>query len=826
MAKNKEKKPEPDSTIPDELKLTGMAKKPVSPLNAPVWRLLLLIAAGCTAAWLIQTIFGTRQFLPSWLVALFTGSAWVAAIRMLMLDARVKKFWVVWHAFGFFLILLFGSTSGIWIASVSFSFVFLLVRRYRPYRHLTSRRRAALFLIGLLSFSLLTLGWLPSKLDELASPQPEDIAPVAETGRVLLEPGSAATLSQNIARYSIWSLRLFWFFSLFRLFFSIRLHFMKLKPKLAISTFLIAIVPLILIIIMGLLTLYSVLGESYAARAQTILKDWASFAAQNESFVQQISDRPFSHRQYGENIQVEGNPPSWIQDFLVATEKNESFFSELDKSDSAVFIWEGSEIWMIIPQNPGKPNVRIYGCMVDSRMMNRLAGILHSDVSISFEPQVIFAGIDDEDIKIAESDLAAFKGGIHGKFLPESEVKETTEDASPSLWKQPLYFGMTHLDVIIMASGQFRNEHLIILLKTNLVSIIDELFSQGNPLSMAVMIVLISLGVFLLIMETFAFFFGVRITTGITSAVKALHKATCCIAEGDLDSKIDIPNEDELGDLAASFNEMTTAVKRGRKEAIERERLEQELKTAREIQERLLPHEMPSVPGFEISGISLPSQQVGGDYFDFLEMDTGHLGIAIGDVSGKGMPAALLMANLQASLHGQAISPNEVADVVSRINKLLVRSTDSHMFATFFYGVLDRQKSTFISSNAGHNPPLLVRSDGKIERLESGGLIIGFLPDQTYKQQVSKIEPEDVVVLYTDGITEAENPSPEQKGEKFFGEERLIQTIQSNISRSARKIQSAILHDVSEHMGDSLQNDDITLVIIKRTVKKRDEQLF
>jgi len=138
------------------------------------------------------------------------------------------------------------------------------------------------------------------------------------------------------------------------------------------------------------------------------------------------------------------------------------------------------------------------------------------------------------------------------------------------------------------------------------------------------------------------------------------------------------------------------------------------------------------------------------------------------------------------------------------------------MFATFFYGVLDRRKSTFTSTNAGHNPPLLFRSSGKIERLEAGGLILGFLPDQKYTQKTVKIKPGEVVVLYTDGITEAADPSSKTIAENLFGEERLIEVVRANLTKSAGEIQAAILKAISSHTVNAPQYDDITLVVIKR----------
>jgi sigma-B regulation protein RsbU (phosphoserine phosphatase) len=375
---------------------------------------------------------------------------------------------------------------------------------------------------------------------------------------------------------------------------------------------------------------------------------------------------------------------------------------------------------------------------------------------------------------------------------------------------------MTDVDVVSFAEGKFEDQKILLMTESSLFRVLQALFSEQNPLSQLVMSVLLLLFVILLILEAFALFFGIRIAGGITSAVKALHQGTRQIAKGDFDIQIDIPNEDELGDLAISFNEMAAAVKQGQEEAIERERLERELETAREIQEKLLPHEMPIVSGFEITGTSLPSQQVGGDYFDFLDIGEGQLGIAIADVSGKGIPAALLMANLQASLHAQVFQTGKVADVAYRINNLLYRSTDAHMFVTFFYGILDKKRSIFTSTNAGHNQPLLFRADGRIERLSEGGLILGFQPDVHYDQQTVAIRPGEVIVLYTDGITEAGDPGSEMVAGDLFGVERLVGIIQAKLNNSARVIQSAILEAIAEHTHNAPQYDDITLVVIKR----------
>jgi HAMP domain-containing protein len=446
-------------------------------------------------------------------------------------------------------------------------------------------------------------------------------------------------------------------------------------------------------------------------------------------------------------------------------------------------------------------------------MMNRLAKIIRSNISFAPSMMLTVAG---QAIATMKPQTTQPLKKIEGRYIPEEAQQEDPSKTKKLLWYRPLYFGLSDVDIVAYQPGKLEKRKILLVIESSLATIFEELTSEKNPFGQAVMIALFTLGGFMLIFEAAMLFFGLRITTGFTSAVRALYRGTKRIAEGDLETRIEIPNEDELGDLAASFNGMAKAVKKGREEAILRVHMESELQTARKIQERLLPHDMPQFPGFEIAGTSLPSRQVGGDYFDFLNLESGQLGIAIADVSGKGIPAALLMANLQASLHAQVLEKRNVAEVATRINNLLVKSTDSNMFVTFFYGLLDRNLSTFISTNAGHNPPILLRADGLIDRLEKGGLILGFLKDQKFEQETTSIRPGDVLVLYTDGITEAIDPDPETPEEKLFGEEKLIQVIRWSADLSAREIQGNILQAVTAHTNNTPQNDDITLVVIKR----------
>ncbi len=798
----------------EKFSLPALKKTKISPLNDPVWRLITFILGGSIAAWLLRILMGTTSGFAIWCVALVAFVTWANVIRMLLLETKFKKFWTVVLAIGFIFLVLTVVEPGFVYASGSIAFVFLLFRRYKPFRHLTSRRRAVYFMLGLIAFMLLTWGFPTGQISTT-----ERVISDAVTGEAP-EYEMTKRLEINLAKYSVWSLRLFYFLSLFNLFFAIRLQFMKIRPKLAVSSFLITVVPVLLVVAMGILIIYSTLGLSRATRAQALFYDWAEIAAQDDNFIHVLSSTSFTYEKKGSEILETGDKPVWLPEFLQAIEAERAFASEWAAFGSAKYFWIDSELWLLDYSSGEDKNLRLTGGIVDETMMNRMANILHSDVKLSLTNPITFQVMGREKVVGIKTERSVMeKKEISGTYENRDKILTSSDKKDSSILEKKIYSGMSELNVITLSSGKFQSFSILLLTEGSVKSFMLGLISERNPLSLVIVVGLLFMAFMLIVLEVFALYFGVRITGGITSAVRSLQKGTRRVAKGDLDAYIEIPNEDELGDLAVSFNKMTAALKIGQEEAHEREQLERELKTARDIQEKLLPDEMPQIPGFEITGTNIPSLQVGGDYFDFIDLASGHLGIAIGDVCGKGIPAALLMANLQAGLHGQAVGPGEIASVIARMNDLLVRSTDINMFATFFYGVLDRASSTFISTNAGHNPPLHFQEDGHYKRLKANGLIIGFLADQTYKQHTSKIVPGDVLVLYTDGVTEALREVAKKEEEKHFEEARLIKVIKKNLDKSAREIQSAILKAISDFTAGAPQNDDITLVVIKHTKK-------
>ncbi|MDX1618827.1 MAG: GAF domain-containing SpoIIE family protein phosphatase [Balneolaceae bacterium] len=239
--------------------------------------------------------------------------------------------------------------------------------------------------------------------------------------------------------------------------------------------------------------------------------------------------------------------------------------------------------------------------------------------------------------------------------------------------------------------------------------------------------------------------------------------------------------------------------------------LQEELRMARDIQIKLLPDSIPDIPGFQIAATNIPAKSVGGDYYDFIPLDSGKTGLCIGDITGKGMPAAMLMANLQATLRSQAMIHETCADCLEGTNKLLYKSTESTKFATLFYGEIDPENGTLNYANGGHDAPLLFRKGEDAAPLNATGLLVGVMADSAYGENTITFRQDDLLLLYSDGITEAMNTREEE-----FGLDRLKEVTSDLMDRSADGVMDAILEAVDDHTEDHPQSDDITLLVIKR----------
>jgi serine phosphatase RsbU (regulator of sigma subunit) len=239
------------------------------------------------------------------------------------------------------------------------------------------------------------------------------------------------------------------------------------------------------------------------------------------------------------------------------------------------------------------------------------------------------------------------------------------------------------------------------------------------------------------------------------------------------------------------------------------DRFEHEMEIAREVQRRLFPQSVPAVPNAEFAARCIQARSVGGDYYDFLPLGPGRVGLVIADISGKGVHAALRMANLQAHLRSQAgVAPEDPLRVLRQVNRMLCESTDAGHFATLFLGVYADASRRLTYINCGHNPPLCLRADGTIEMLEATATVIGAFENWECSLGRTQMAPGDVLVAYSDGITEAINDSGQ------FGEDRLVAAVREHAHESPDRILSGILDRVRE-FSDGAQSDDLTLVVTR-----------
>lgn len=757
-------------------------------LGRAAWQVLL---AGMLTT-LGASLLSIRQDageVAAWVAAGSWAVAWLVLARFRFLGFKRRWPWLV----GLALIWLLAAQgrSGANFAMV-LGLMFMLTRQ-NSLHLISSRRRALVFLVATLLFA------------------------ASFSAGVGLPPGRAGDL-MVVTRIGV---QAFWLSAMLTLLFNMRLHFMRLRPKLLVAGILVGVVPMLLQSLFGLLLLYGGLGGSRANGVRVVLDSWAqTFAAGSTPGA--FTAEPVIWQEAADP-EADHWPARLVGQWRIERRRELRRAGEEDTggqppalADTTVYVNRGQEVWLARVRDPGAGEARVDALLMDQEAFDSLARYLRADVFM-FNQNMR----DDWVVSVDEDDAdpGMIRNRLEGRFHPDHV------DSTAGWWTKRRVFGATLVDEVQFAGDRIElDEQFFLGLRTSFSDLAREYASDENPLTTGIMVALGVVALLLMLAGLVATIFSTRIAGGIIDGVKALHRGTRRLAAGDLDAHIELENEDEFGDLAHSFNEMTVAVKQGREDAIARERLQQEMQTARRIQERLLPHEQPLLAGWELTGVSLPSLQVGGDYFDFVSPGDGRLGVAIGDVSGKGMPAALLMSNLQASLKGQLMHRASVSETVSRVNDLLSESTDSNMFATFLYGELDGVTGRFTCTNAGHDPGLVVRRDGRIEWLGTCGLILGMFAHQEYTQTSVDLEPGDVLVLYTDGITEAGAPTPAEVAELGeddvddiqFGEERLAEVVTAAREQSALGIRESVLGAVRAHLGPRPQGDDITLVVIKR----------
>ncbi len=414
--------------------------------------------------------------------------------------------------------------------------------------------------------------------------------------------------------------------------------------------------------------------------------------------------------------------------------------------------------------------------------------------------------IPGHGLRVEELASGGVNIGLGGSLSPAMRTR--VSESERAALDFPISFPSLLKSLSWQQKSGFEETYTIMVAETSLFSVFGVLLSSKNFVNRIYITIFIILAVFFGAILILVALIGFSLAGGITRSIQKIRAGTRQLSEGNLNANIQVKSHDELGELAGSFNLMVADLNRMLEEVKEKERLEGELEAAKAIQKRLLPEFIPKLSGFEIAATSLPAKQVGGDYFDFIELNDKRLGLAVGDVSGKGMPAALLMANLQASLRALAQSGLPPEELVGKLNSVLHYNTAPEMFATFFFASLDPVSSNMSYVNAGHNYPIVCGND-RLVTLEQGGMLLGVMPDEKYQSGEITLQQGEIVALYSDGITEACDGD-----DREFGEERLIQILQDCSSQSAESILSDVITSVENYCGTP--QDDLTLMVVKK----------
>jgi sigma-B regulation protein RsbU (phosphoserine phosphatase) len=361
------------------------------------------------------------------------------------------------------------------------------------------------------------------------------------------------------------------------------------------------------------------------------------------------------------------------------------------------------------------------------------------------------------------------------------------------------------------------------------------LFAALGDYAKGVEYILLSIAIVFAIIELLALWIGTKLTRSITSAVGQLYEATKHINRADFGHRILVRSTDQLATLANSFNSMTTSIETLIQEQKEKQRLEGELAIAQEVQAQLYPKLITQLESLEVHGFCRPARTVSGDYYDFLALNSDKMMLAVGDISGKGISAALLMATIHSAVRAYSIEDipallepvsatgpagltvatetrvreSSPAALLTLLNHQLYESTPEAKYATLFLAVYDGSTQQLTYANGGHLQPILIAKDGSAEFLAGGGTVVGLFDNLTFPEATVRLRPGDMLVAYSDGVTEPENDYGE------FGEERLVQLVRANRSLPLERITEIVTTAVADWIGENEQPDDVTLVLAR-----------
>jgi sigma-B regulation protein RsbU (phosphoserine phosphatase) len=589
----------------------------------------------------------------------------------------------------------------------------------------------------------------------------------------------------------------------------------RLRNRLLVTYLFIAVVPVLLIVTLSGLAMYLMLSQLAAYLANSELD--RRIAALDRA-AQQIAVAAPQHRTEVMRSVAESNSARFPQLAFVVREGD------------SVTIWPPGSGHT--PPHPRWGNAN--GIVVHQGRYHLWSRIVRETTAVTAVAPIsrqylsnLVPGLGD----ISLLDLASgeSKGGninvtVEKRQTPLAASQEKPADVPPAVNRfDRSVIGFTIVPIVHWDDPE-RSDNTLLNVHTRGSAIFRTIFATKiDAFQGFVAYLLLGVSIAFLIVEIIALIIGVSLTRTITRAIHGLYEGTQRVMQGDFKHRIAVKGRDQLADLGSSFNTMTENLERLLEVAKEKERLQAEIEVARAVQEQLFPRFMPSIKTLRLAAVCEPARMVSGDFYDYQSLGVQHYSLALGDVSGKGISAALLMASIQsamrmelrASMAESNFALNGVrlssARIMSEMNKQMHATSAPEKFATCYFGLYDDSTGTLRYTNAGHLPPILVRN-GAATRLEVNGTVMGAFPFAQYEESVVHLEPGDLLVCFTDGITE-----PENEYDEMFGEDRLVELVTKNAEREEEKIMAIILESVRQWTGSPELQDDMTLLLARKS---------
>ncbi len=632
----------------------------------------------------------------------------------------------------------------------------------------------------------------------------------------------------------------------------------RLRNRLIVTYVFIGVIPVFLLVVISLITLYLLAGQfaSYVVTSD-IATHLRSMEAANRAIahhlVTQISGggkldggmlgrarlhRPeWSRRQvcgwYESQSQPYCSGPEGAAPFNTAAFVNDNF-REIIRDQGGLYLRTATVI------EAGPESLRVVSSEpLDKSLMQEIAAELGEITLLQPKPSATIPGDKNQQGILINSGEMVSEDGRH--FEP-TFTAGTLPPASSAVDPE-IIFG-AQLMVVDWASATGERQRTGALgVHTRPSVLYARLFAALGNYAQVLEYILRSIAILFAIVVALALVVGWKLTRSITSAVGQLYEGTKHINRADFSHRIPVQSNDQLATLANSFNSMTTSIEKLVQEQKEKQRLEGELAIAQEVQAQLYPKLITQLESLEVHGFCLPARTVSGDYYDFLALNSDKLMLAVGDISGKGISAALMMATIHSAVRAYSIedvpvrrgltarepvavaaggsglilapaSESRARDVspaalLTLLNHQLYESTPAAKYATLFLGIYDGATRRLTYANGGHLPPILISEDGSSRLLDCGGTVVGLFDNLSFPEATVQLCPGDVLVAYSDGVTEPENDYGE------FGEERLIHLVRANRHLPLERITEIVTAAVADWIGENEQPDDVTLVLAR-----------